>query len=191
MTQREILFCFVTIYSCVVPLGFLPWEIRVAFSDENQQRQSRATQPTVHTGCFSISIIHRTLTRTTGSLTCLSDHFAWVYRRDLGLWSHPKVEVGRMGCRVFTESGSGERRGQNLTRDGLQSLWRPRSITLNHLSPDPAPSSRDAVRQWAGTKLINVTKYSPDSRKGNMLSLLTLSREGILSHIAATDETRR
>ena len=31
---------------------------------------SRATQPTVHAGCFSVSIIHRTLTWITGSLTC-------------------------------------------------------------------------------------------------------------------------
>ena len=31
---------------------------------------SRATQPTVHAGCFSISIIHGTLTWITGSLMC-------------------------------------------------------------------------------------------------------------------------
>ena len=31
---------------------------------------SHATQPTVHAGCFSVSIIHQTLTWTTGSLTC-------------------------------------------------------------------------------------------------------------------------
>ena len=34
---------------------------------ENQLRQSRVTQPTVHAGCFRV---HRTLTWTTGSLTC-------------------------------------------------------------------------------------------------------------------------
>ena len=59
-----------TIYNCIVPVGFLPWEIRVAFPGESQLRQSRSTQPTVHAGCFSVSIIHRTLTWTTGSLTC-------------------------------------------------------------------------------------------------------------------------
>ena len=37
---------------------------------KSQLRQSRATQPQLHAGCFSVSIIHRTLTRTTGSLTC-------------------------------------------------------------------------------------------------------------------------
>ena len=57
------------ICNCIVPMGFLPWEIRVAFPGESQQRQSRTTQPKVHAGCFSVSIIHRTLTWTTGSLT--------------------------------------------------------------------------------------------------------------------------
>ena len=51
-------------------MGFSPWKIRVAFPRESQLRQSRATQPAVHVGCFSVSIIHRTLTWTTGSLTC-------------------------------------------------------------------------------------------------------------------------
>ena len=59
-----------TFYNCIVPVGFLPWEIRVAFPGESQLQQSRATQPTVHAGCFSVSISHRTLTWTTGSLTC-------------------------------------------------------------------------------------------------------------------------
>ena len=38
---------------------------------KSQLRQSRATQPTLHAGCFSVSIIHRTLTWTAGSLTCV------------------------------------------------------------------------------------------------------------------------
>ena len=58
------------ILQLIVPFEFLPWEIRVAFPGECQMRQSRATQPTVHAGCVSVSIIHRTLTWTTGSLTC-------------------------------------------------------------------------------------------------------------------------
>ena len=37
---------------------------------EKASCDSHATQPTVHAGCFSVSIIHRTLTWTTGSLTC-------------------------------------------------------------------------------------------------------------------------
>ena len=63
-------FFFLTFYNCIVPMGFLPWEIRVAFPGESQLQQSGATQPSMHAGCFSISIIHRTLTWTTGSLTC-------------------------------------------------------------------------------------------------------------------------
>ena len=59
-----------TFYNCIVPVGFFPWEIRVAFPTESQLWQSRATQPTVHAGCFSVSIIHQTPTWTTGSLTC-------------------------------------------------------------------------------------------------------------------------
>ena len=51
-------------------MRFIPWEIRVAFPGKSQLRQSRATQPTVHAGYFSVSIIHRTLIRTTGYLTC-------------------------------------------------------------------------------------------------------------------------
>ena len=49
-------------------MEFLPWEIRIAFPGESQLRQGRATQPTIHAGCFSVFRIHRTLTWTTGSL---------------------------------------------------------------------------------------------------------------------------
>ena len=62
--------CHCLFCSCIVALGFLPWEYRVAFPGESQVRQSSATQTTVHAGCVSVSIIHRTLTWTTGSLTC-------------------------------------------------------------------------------------------------------------------------
>ena len=31
-------------------MGFLPWEIRVAFPGESQLQQSHATQPVVHAG---------------------------------------------------------------------------------------------------------------------------------------------
>ena len=61
---------FFFFYNRIVPSGFLPWEIRVAFPGESQLRQNGVKQPTVHAGCFSICIIHRTLTCTTGSLTC-------------------------------------------------------------------------------------------------------------------------
>ena len=76
--------------NCVVPFGFLPWEIQVAFPGESQLQQSSTTQPMLHAGCFSITIIHQTLTRITGSLTCICDLFACITYGDLGLWSHPK-----------------------------------------------------------------------------------------------------
>ena len=53
--DRRFVFVF---YNCIVPVRFLPWEIGVAFSGEIQLRQSHATQPTVHVGCFSVCIIH-------------------------------------------------------------------------------------------------------------------------------------
>ena len=51
-------------------MKFRPREVRVAFPGGSQLRQSRATQPIVHAGCLCVFIIHRTLTWTTGSLTC-------------------------------------------------------------------------------------------------------------------------
>ena len=57
--------------NCIVPLVFLPWEIHIAFSGESRLRQSRSTQPTVNAERFSVSIILRTLTWITGSLTRL------------------------------------------------------------------------------------------------------------------------
>ena len=62
---------FLKFYNCIIPVRFLPRKIRVAFLRESQQRQSNTTQPTVHAECFNVSIIHRTLTWTTGSLTCV------------------------------------------------------------------------------------------------------------------------
>ena len=60
-------FFFLLLY---YPNGISPMEIRVAFPRESQLRQSHATQPTEHAGCSCVSIIHRTLTWTTRSLTC-------------------------------------------------------------------------------------------------------------------------
>ena len=57
------------IYNCILPIGFPSWEIGVAFPGESQLRQSHAIQAKVHAGCFSVFIIHRTLTWTTESLT--------------------------------------------------------------------------------------------------------------------------
>ena len=47
MQRRASFFFF---YNCIVPMGFLPWGIRVVFDRESQLRQSRAMQPRVHAG---------------------------------------------------------------------------------------------------------------------------------------------
>ena len=47
-------------YNCIVPMGFSHGKFGLPFPEESQLRQSRATQPTVRDGCFSVSIIHRT-----------------------------------------------------------------------------------------------------------------------------------
>ena len=62
------LFYFISQLYC--PIGSSPMGNSGAFPGESQMWQSRATQPTVHAGCFNVSIIYRTLTWTTGSLTC-------------------------------------------------------------------------------------------------------------------------
>ena len=59
--------CILQLYC---PTGISPMGNSGCFPGERQLRQSHATQLTVHTGCFNVSIIHRTLTWTTGSLTC-------------------------------------------------------------------------------------------------------------------------
>ena len=51
-------------------MGFSHGKFGLLFPRESQLQQSRATQPTVHAGCFTVSIIHQTVTWTTGPLTC-------------------------------------------------------------------------------------------------------------------------
>ena len=53
-----------------VASGFHPREIKVAFPRKSQPQQSHTTQPTVHSGWFSVSIMQQTLIRTTRSLMC-------------------------------------------------------------------------------------------------------------------------
>ena len=52
-----LLLLFFSFHNCIVPMGFLPWEIWVAFPGESQLQQSHAAQPTVRAGCLSVSII--------------------------------------------------------------------------------------------------------------------------------------
>ena len=61
-SQRNFFFLYLQLY-CSVGIQF-------AFPRERQLQQNCSIQPTVHAGCFSVSIINQTLTRITGSLTC-------------------------------------------------------------------------------------------------------------------------
>ena len=109
----ELFFFF---YNCIVPMRFLPCEIRVAFLGESQLRQSRATQPTVHAGCFIVSIIHQTLTWTTGSLTCAQ------------MLMHAIAHGGYGHCkRVCTEVDSGRK---IPCRTGESNLRRRRAASM-------------------------------------------------------------
>ena len=57
-----------TFCNYIVPMGFLHGKFGCSLGKASCD--SHATQPTVHAGYFSVSITHRTLTRTTGSLSC-------------------------------------------------------------------------------------------------------------------------
>ena len=63
-------------FNCIVLLGFLLWEIQTS-SVGNACIDSRAVQPRVHSGWFSVSIIHWTLTWITWPLICACDVFAY------------------------------------------------------------------------------------------------------------------
>ena len=76
--------------------------------------------------CSSVSIVHRTLTWTTGSLTCVFDFRACIYTLDIGLQSH------RKDFRGGTESA------QNLTTGKLaREAWHE---TVTHPCSDHAQS---------------------------------------------------
>ena len=118
-------FTFITFffcYNCIAPMGFLPWEIRVAFPGKSQLWQSCATQPIVHAGCFSVSTIHWTLTWTTGSSTCAQMLMQAIAHR--GVWTH---------IRVCTESW----------------LWEKNPLPQLGIKPVSAAWQSDALTNWA------------------------------------------
>ena len=57
----EVAIFFCLFYICIAPLEFLPWEIRL-LSSGKASCDSHTTQPKVHAGCFSVFIVHQTLT---------------------------------------------------------------------------------------------------------------------------------
>ena len=97
---------------------FFHGKIRVAFPGESLLRQSRATQSMMHAGCFGVSIIHRTLTWTTGSLTCaqlLMHAIAQGGVRTHVRESAPKVDSGRkIPCRTRESNLPQRRAGPTL-----------------------------------------------------------------------------
>ena len=121
-----------TFYKCILPMGFLPGEIQVAFPRESQLWQSHTTQPTAHTGRFCVFIIHRTLGWTTGSLTCaqMLMHVITQWCTDTERESARKVDSGK----------------KSFAAPGNQACQQHGSLMLYQLSPDVTPSN------WPGSK---------------------------------------
>ena len=109
----SILFIYL-FYDCIVPLGFLSWDIRIAFPRESRLRQSHATQPTVLSGCFSASIIHRVDYRIFNVCTDVNACDCTQVCRDTRRESARKVDSGRkIPCRTG-ESNLRQRRGGSM-----------------------------------------------------------------------------
>ena len=92
---------------------------------ESQLEQSCTTQPKlikVHAGSFRVSIIHQTLTRTAGTLTCVRDH------------SHSYACV-----RIHT--------GVGHTDESAQHFWLGNTLTIFLCTPG-AGGVRTTGRQW-------------------------------------------
>ena len=73
----------------VDPIGISPMGNSGRFLQESQLQQSRATQPELIKvnvgGSFRVSVIHRILTWTTGSLSCVRDYYCvCIYTRGDG-----------------------------------------------------------------------------------------------------------
>ena len=97
---------FQQFYCPILPLGFILWESQVVFPGESQLRQSSDTQPTVHVWCFSVSVIHRTLTWTTGSLTCTQMSMHMIAHR--GVWTPEESQCWKLtlGEKLFAAPGN-------------------------------------------------------------------------------------
>ena len=69
---------------------FSNWRFRF-FPPLKSNCDSHTTQPTVHAGCFSVSIIHQTLTWTSGSLICAYMLMHAIAHR--GIYGHTKESL--------------------------------------------------------------------------------------------------
>ena len=83
---RDIFFCNINyniIYTLLSLSGYLG---RPTWERLQQPQEQRYPVLQVHAGSFSVSVIHRTLTWTSGSSLCVRDHScACVYTRGLGM----------------------------------------------------------------------------------------------------------
>ena len=126
-----------TFYNCIVPFGFLQWKTQVAFPWESQLQQSHTIQPMVHAGCFSVSIIHRTMTWTTRSLTCTRILMHEIAHRGCAGTTREsalKVDSGRKIPCLTGES--------NLFNFGVNSVPRKKqTYFLPHPPPHPHPNN--------------------------------------------------
>ena len=86
-------------------LKFQIWPFYRSFSSEIMAGKGLRMTLLVHAGYFGVSIIHRTRTWTTGSLTCVCDLFACIYTSHGG----PRFIVSSEG--LLVESA------QNLTQE--------------------------------------------------------------------------
>ena len=122
-----------TFYKCIVPMGFLPWEIRGTFIGESQLRQRRATQPTVQAGCLSFFRNPPNSNMGYGIFNMLSDVNACDCNRgltDTVRESALKVDSGRKIPRRTGESNLRRRRADPI---------------LYQLSYIPTPLSRNCI----------------------------------------------
>ena len=97
-SAADFLFFYIFFLHCVIPMGLFPhWEFRVGFPPQGKPAATEPRYPTVidykvHARSFRVSVIHRTLTRTTGSLTCVRDHSYTVGMHAHGVVGHTDSE---------------------------------------------------------------------------------------------------
>ena len=109
--NRTLYFFFFWQLYCIVQLGFLPRGIRVAFPGESQLRQSRATKPTVHSRCSSVSIIQRALDM---GLHAYTWSFCMCIPHGISVFSLKQRTF--VGYRVCTETDSRETSTKPITK---------------------------------------------------------------------------
>ena len=146
-------------YDCIVPKGFPPWEVLVVFPKESQLGQSRDTQPTVHAGCFSVSIIPRTLTWTAGSITCthkLMHAIALGGIRTQYENLHWKLTLGekKMPCRTGDSNLRRQRSGPMLYQ------LRATSPPITTVSVDWTVISNQSIKSFNPCRQLDVEQFN-------------------------------